>query len=152
MRRHVGVSVVTAGAVVALVGTFLTWVRSGAAERSSYDVFDLVDRLGFSPNGVVGIALRAWPLVPLLLALSVAVHWWSVEHPLSQAARIVLTVIAAIYPGAIAVAVANAPEISLFEVGPGPTVTVIGAATMLLGQALDTFLPRLLAPRSRAET
>ena len=152
MRRHVGVTVVTAGAVVALVGTFLTWVRSGAAERSSYDVFDLVDRLGFSPNGVVGIALRAWPLVPLLLALSVAVHWWSVEHPLSQAARIVLTVIAAIYPGAIAVAVANAPEISLFEVGPGPTVTVIGAATMLLGQALDTFLPRLLAPRSRAET
>ena len=142
----------TAGAVVALVGTFLTWVRSGAAERSSYDVFDLVDRLGFSPNGVVGIALRAWPLVPLLLALSAAVHWWSVEHPLSQAARIVLTVIAAIYPGAIAVAVANAPEISLFEVGPGPTVTVIGAATMLLGQALDTFLPRLLAPRSRAET
>jgi hypothetical protein len=152
MRRHVGVTAVTAGAVVALVGTFLTWVRSGAAERSSYDVFDLVDRLGFSPNGVVGIALRAWPLVPLLLALSVAVHWWSVEHPLSQAARIVLTAIAAIYPGAIAVAVANAPEISLFEVGPGPIVTVIGAAVMLLGQALDTFLPRLPAPRSRAAT
>jgi hypothetical protein len=152
MRRHLGVTVVTAGAVVALVGTFLTWVRSGAAERSSYDVFDLVDRLGFSSDGVVGIALRAWPLVPLLLALAVAVHWWSLEHPLSQAARIALTMVAAIYPGAIAVAVANAPSISLFEVGPGPTVTVIGAAAMLLGQALDTFLPRLLAPRSRAAT
>jgi hypothetical protein len=152
MRRHLGVTVVTAGAVVVLVGTFLTWVRSGSAERSSYDVFDLVDRLGFSSDGVVGIALRAWPLVPLLLALAVVVHWWSVEHPLSRAARIALTMVAAIYPGAVAVAVANAPSISLFEVGPGPTVTVIGAAAMLLGQALDTFLPRLLAPRSRAAT
>src|SRR5687768_8107165 len=105
MRRHVGVTVVTVGAVVVLVGTFLTWVRSGSAGRSSYDVFDLVDRLGFSPNGVVGIALRAWPLVPLLLALAVAVHWWSVEHPLSQAARIGLTIVAALYPGTIAVVV-----------------------------------------------
>jgi hypothetical protein len=152
MRRHVGVAVVTAGAVVVLVGTFLTWVRSGSAGRSSYDVFDLVDRLGFSTNGVVGIALRAWPLVPLLLALAVAVHWLSVEHPLSEAARIGLTIVAALYPGTIAVVVANAPEISLFEVGPGPTVTVIGAAAMLVGQILDTVPARLQARKARATT
>jgi len=150
--RHAGVMVVTGGAAVALTGTFLTWVRSGSADRTSYEVFGLVDRLGFSPNGVVGIALRAWPLVPLLLTLAVAAHWWSVDHPLSLAARAGLTVVAAAYPAAIGLTVANAPEISLFDVGPGPAVTVTGCAMMLLGLALDLTLPGLLARTRRVRS
>ena len=74
-QQRAGAVTVTAGAAVLLVGTFLTWLRSGATERSSYDVFDLVDRLGFSEGGLVGWALRLWPLVPLLLVLTV-IAWW----------------------------------------------------------------------------
>ena len=51
-QQRAGAVTVTAGAAVLLVGTFLTWLRSGATERSSYDVFDLVDRLGFSEGGL----------------------------------------------------------------------------------------------------
>jgi hypothetical protein len=147
--RHAGVMVVTSGAAVTLTGTFLTWVRSGSAERTSYEIFGLVDRLGFSPNGVVGIALRAWPLVPLLLALAVAAHWWSIDHPLSRAARVGSTAVAATYPAAIALVVADAPQISLFEVGPGPAVTVAGCAVMLLGLALDHISATLLGRAGR---
>jgi hypothetical protein len=39
--------------------------------------------------------------------------------------------------------VANAPEIGLFRRGPGPIVTVIGAATMLTGAVVG----RLTATR-----
>ena len=53
-QQRAGAVTVTAGAAVLLVGTFLTWLRSGATERSSYDVFDLVDRLGFSEGGLMG--------------------------------------------------------------------------------------------------
>ena len=74
-QQRAGAVTVTAGAAVLLVGTFLTWLRSGATERSSYDVFDLVDRLGFSEGGLVGWALRLWPLVPLLLVIAV-IAWW----------------------------------------------------------------------------
>ena len=49
---------VSAGAAITLLGTFLTWLRSGSADRSSYAVFGLVDRLGFSEGGVVGWALQ----------------------------------------------------------------------------------------------
>jgi hypothetical protein len=133
MRHLAAVSVVTVGAVVTLVGTFLTWVRSGSAGRSSYEVFAIVDRLGFSPDGVVGIALRGWPLVPLLLAVAVGAHWWRVNHPFSRPATIGVTLAAAAYPGAIAVVVTNAPEITLFDVGRGPLVTVSGSVIMLAG-------------------
>jgi hypothetical protein len=133
--RHAGALVVSVGAGVTLVGTFLTWVRSGAADRSSYDVFDLVDRLGFSEGDLVGWALRLWPLVPLLLVVAVVLWWWPSQTRRWMAARLAVTAAAALYAGGVATAVANAPEIGLFRRGPGPAVTVIGALTMLAGAA-----------------
>lgn len=118
-----------------MIGTFLTWVRSGAADRSSYDVFDLVDRLGFSEDGVVGWALRLWPLVPLLLVVAVVAGWWPSQSRTWVVARMAATAAAALYAGGVAIAVANAPEIGLFRRGPGPVVTVIGSVTMLAGAA-----------------
>ena len=56
------------GASIALVGTFLPWLASGAVDRSSYELLDIVERLGFSPDGLVGLALTVWPLAPLGLA------------------------------------------------------------------------------------
>ena len=35
---------IAGGSGVAVLGTFLPWLRSGAVDRSSYEIFDLVDR------------------------------------------------------------------------------------------------------------
>ena len=57
----------TSGAVAVVVGTFLPWLRSGTRLRSSYDIFSLVERLGFSRSDVVGWGLRLWPVLPFLV-------------------------------------------------------------------------------------
>jgi hypothetical protein len=132
-QQRAGAITVTVGAAVVLVGTFLTWLRSGAIDRTSYDVFDLVDRLGFSKGDLVGWALRLWPLVPFMLVVTV-ITWWS---PYSgsgwMATRAALTIISSVYAGGVAVAVVNAPDIALFSVGPGPVVTLVGAISMVVG-------------------
>ena len=133
---------VSAGAAVVLVGTFLTWLRSGATDRSSYDVFDLVDRLGFSEGGLVGWALRLWPLLPLLLVLAVIAWWWPSSGSRWTASRAALTLVAALYAGAVAVVVANAPEVALFSVGPGPVVTIVGSVVMVVGLVTAAVLAR----------
>jgi hypothetical protein len=134
-----------------LVGTFLGWVRSGSASRSSYDVFGLVERLGFSPDGLVGWALRLWPLVPMLLVLCVVSWWWRPDHAGGRAIRIALTAVSAVYAGGTALAVANAPEIGMFEVGAGPIVTVVGAVVLLAGTAVEP-LASAFAGRPDAES
>ena len=131
--RRAGAIVLTVGAVITLVGTFLGWVSSGSAERSSYEVFGLVERLGFSPDGAVGWALRLWPLVPLTLVVSVIVHW--VHHPSMRWPRHATASAAVLYPGVTSIAIVNAPEVGLFRVGPGPWVTLVGSVVMLAGLA-----------------
>ena len=140
--QQAGAITVTVGAAVLLVGTFLTWVRSGATERSSYDVFDLVDRLGFSEGGLVGWGLRLWPLVPLLLVATVITSWSPFSSSGWAAARVVLPLVASLYAGGVALAVTNAPDVALFSVGPGPIVTIIGSLVMLVGLAVSVLLGR----------
>jgi hypothetical protein len=141
-HHRAGAITVSAGAAVVLVGTFLTWLRSGATDRSSYDVFDLVDRLGFSKGGLIGWALRLWPLVPMLLVVVVIAWWWPSEQSGWTATRVALTLVVSLYAGAIAVAVANAPDVALFRVGPGPVVTIVGAAVMIAGAVAALVLTR----------
>lgn len=129
--RRIGAIVLTVGAALTLAGTFLSWVRSGSADRSSYEIFGLVDRLGFEPNSAIGWLLRLWPLVPLALVVTVIAHW--AHHPSLRWPRHGLTSAALLYPGVTALAVANAPQIALFDVGPGPWVTLVGASVMLVG-------------------
>lgn len=126
------------GAALTLVGTFLTWVASGETDRSSYEVFGMVERLGFSPDGAVGWALRLWPLVPLALVITVIAQW--ARHPSLRWPRHTVTTAAVVYPGVTAVAVANAPQIGVFRVGPGPWVTLAGSLVMLAGLATPWLL------------
>lgn len=146
--RRIGAIVLTVGAATALVGTFLTWVRSGSTGRSSYEVFGLVDRLGFEPNSVIGWLLRLWPLVPLALVVTVIAHW--AHHPSLRWPRHGVTSAALLYPGVTALAVANAPQIALFDVGPGPWVTLTGAVVMLAGLATPWVLNATRRARSGA--
>jgi hypothetical protein len=129
--------IASTGAIVVLVGTFLPWLASGAAERSSYDLFGIVDRLGFSPDGVVGWALRLWPLLPLLLVVTVVSHHIRLDASWVPVVRSAATALSALYAGSVALAVRLAPEVGLFSPRVGPWVTLAGAALLALSTVLS---------------
>lgn len=136
-----GAVLATVGALVTVVGTFLPWLRSGARNRSSYTIFDLVERLGFAPGGMVAWSLRLWAFVPLLLVV-VAVGAWSASFDARLRRPLLATsIVAAIWVGGTSIAVMAAPEAGLFRIGPGPAVTlagVLGAAAGGLASARVT--------------
>ena len=140
-RAHVPSVITTAGAAIALVGTFLPWLRSGSVDRSSYDIFDLVERLGFSPNGVVAWTLRLWPLVPLLLVLGAIALWLRPSVAWLRRSLAVIPVLGAVIVGGIALAVALAPDIGLFRIGFGPWCCLGGSVVMLVGVVLSATDP-----------
>lgn len=133
------------GAALALIGTFLPWLSSGTVRRSSYELFELVERLGFSPDGVVGWALRLWPLAPLLLVLAAVAQGLPRPDRRVQLARLVLALLAIVYVGGTAAAVKLAPEGGLLRLRFGIWVTLLGAATMIAGLSL-----RFLRPAKRS--
>jgi hypothetical protein len=129
-------SIVVGGAAVMLIGTFLPWLSSGARSRSSYELFELVDRLGFSPDGVVGWALRLWPLAPLLLVLSVVAQWAPRRRASVRWTRVGLPVVSAVYVGGTAIALRFAPHAGLFRLRFGIWVALIGAIAVGVGLLL----------------
>lgn len=135
MRRRIITACVAAGAVVALVGTFLPWLASGDVDRSSYELVGAVERLGFSPDGPIGIAVSAWPLVPLLLVLSIVVA--VVRARLPAALCLVLWGAAGIYVGGTALAMATAPEVGLVRARYGAWVSLVGAVVLLTGAVVE---------------
>jgi len=127
-RNLIGRVLATVGALVAIVGTFLPWLRSGARERNSYDIFSLVERLGISRSSIVGWGVRLWPLVPFLLVLTVVLVWFAPRAPV-----IAVAAIAIVYASAISVAVRRAPTRSLLGLGSGPVVTLCGLGLLTAG-------------------
>ena len=141
MRRIlIGRLVATFGAIAVAVGTFLPWLRSGTRHRNSYEIFSLVDRLGFSPSSLVGWGLRLWPVLPLLLVGAVTLQWFP-----RRWATGVTAAVAAIYAGVVSAAVRTAPSTSFITVEFGSLVTLLGAVTLAAG-ALLTLVTR---PRRR---
>ncbi len=131
-RNVIGRLVATVGAAVALVGTFLPWLRSGSRQRNSYEIFSLVERLGISQSSVVGWGLRVWPLAPLLLVSAAALQWFPRKWITGGAA-----IVAAVYVGGVAIAVTTAPETSLIAVEYGSWVTFAGAVTLAIGAVVN---------------
>jgi hypothetical protein len=121
------------GAAVALTGTFLPWLSSGTAPRSSFELFELIERLGFSPDGPVGWALRLWPIAPLLLVVSAVAQGMPSTDRRIRLARVWLSVVASVYVGATAAAVWLAPDVGPFRLRFGIWVTLLGAAAMATG-------------------
>ncbi len=126
----------TAGAVTTLIGTFLPWLRSGARGRSSYTIFELVDRLGFAPDGVVSASLRVWPLVPLLLVGAVVSVWVPPTSGVKRWAGTVTIALAVLWVGGTALVVRLAPADGLLRIGPGPIVTIVGVVVLAAGGAI----------------
>ena len=125
------------GAVVALIGTFLPWLSSGSVLRSSYELFELVERLGFSPNGVIGWGLRVWVFAPLLLVLTTVAQGFPSDDLWVRRLRFALAVPAVVSVGGTAAAVRLAPEAGLFRLRFGIWITLIGAVIMIAGLVLS---------------
>lgn len=135
-RHPRGATVVSGGAAVALVGTFMPWLRSGARNRSSYSIFGLVERLGFAPEGPVAWSLRWWPVVPMLLVLTVIAAWTASVTGRAPSMPITLGAVVALWVGGTSVALLLAPDAGLFAIGLGPFVTVVGVAAIAVGLVL----------------
>lgn len=129
------------GAAVALAGTFLPWLSSGSVPRSSYELFDVVERLGFSGTGPIAWVLRLWVFVPLLLVLSAVIQGVPREDAWVRHLRLVLPIVAVVYVGGIAAILRLAPDVALFRARYGIWVTLIGAATMVIGLVLGQRRP-----------
>ena len=136
-RFLIGRVAVTAGAAVAVVGTFLPWLRSGTRRRNSYEIFSLIDRLGISKSSIVGWGLRLWPVVPLLLVVAVTFQWFPRKWVTPGS-----VVVAVVYSGSVAASVELAPSTSLIAVEYGPLVTLIGAVILAAGALLTGTLTR----------
>jgi hypothetical protein len=115
------------GAVVAIAGSLLPWVRTGGARRNSYDLLSLVERLGFAPDGPAEVALRWWPMMPLLATVAVVAAWWGWPRAGGS-----FGVVAAVDAGAVGVAVARAGS-ELVHVEPGAAITIGGALALAAG-------------------
>ena len=50
VRETIRNGYVTASAGVALLGVFAPWLKSGESRRSSFELVELVDRLGCTPD------------------------------------------------------------------------------------------------------
>ena len=127
-RRGPAVVAMAIGASVTVLGSLLPWVRTGGRRRHSYDLLALVERLGFATDGMAATALRWWPLVPLLAVGAVVAAWWG--WPRAGGG---LGVLAALYAGGTAVAVARAPAGDLVDIELGTFVTAAGALALLGG-------------------
>jgi hypothetical protein len=140
VRREIPHAAASIGALVTVVGSLCPWVSSGSVDRSSYEVIDLVDRLGFAEGGPLGLALRAWPLMPLLVVTGTIAMWWR-WHVVGQA----LAVTGGLYALGVALTVRLAPPTGLVRIRFGPIVTIAGASLLLAG----TLVALVLAIRAR---
>jgi len=122
----------TVGGVAVIVGTFLPWVASGTAERSSYQVFEVIGRLGFAPDGPVGWAMRLWPIMPLLMVSAAAAAWF--EYRVLAAA---IGAVGAFYAGGVGFAVNQAPKEGLVRVLGAPLFTGVAAGLVLAGAVVE---------------
>jgi hypothetical protein len=128
-RRAGPVIVMAVGASTAVVGALLPWIRTGGRSRNSFDLFRLVDDLGFAPDGPAASAIRWWPLVPLLAVVAVVAAWWGWAR-----AGGALGALVAAYTLVVAVAILGAPTRGrvLARAG-GAVVTTVGGALLLAG-------------------
>jgi len=135
-RILIGRVLATVGAAVAAVGTFVPWLRSGSRQRNSYEIFSLVDRLGFSQSSVIGWGLRLWPVLPFLLVLAITLQWFRRQWITGLVASAVV-----LYAGTVSLAVRSASSSSLVTIEAGSLVTLIGTILLAIGTLLATPLP-----------
>ena len=117
--------------------SLLPWVTTGSRRRHSYDVFVLVERLGFSSGGIEAAALRWWPLMPLQVIAAVVIAWWGGWPAVGT-----LGVIGGAYAAAVGITVATASPGGGIEIDQGPVVTAVGGALLVVGSVAELLAAR----------
>jgi hypothetical protein len=82
-------AVTVAGLVTVVVASFGPWLRSGQRSRTSYELFEVVDRLGLLGDGGWSLLPRLWVGVPLLAATSLALFVGGIPKVAAVAAAVV---------------------------------------------------------------
>jgi hypothetical protein len=136
--------VVTIGGITVVVGSFAPWVASGAVDRSSYDLLDLRERLGFADDGPFAAAVRWWPIVPLLVAVALVAVWWSWVRTGALVGSV-----AGAFAASVAGGVVTAPDSDLVTVLGGAMVTLVGALVLVAGSVATWLTAR--RPGRRAD-
>lgn len=143
VRETIGNGCVTASAGVALIGVFAPWLKSGESRRSSFELFELVDRLGFEPDGVFAWMLRLWPIVPLAVITCVVAAWMAKARIAGS-----IGLVGGIYVAVVAISIMQAPTAGLIQTAWGVPVSLVGGVLLattgvwLLAQVSPTQTPR----------
>lgn len=137
VRRHLPCAVMTLGAAIAVWGSFRPWLASGSAERSSYELLGLVDRLGTSSTALTW-AVAAWPLMPLLVVSATVVVWWG-RHAVGG----VIGTIGGVYATLVSFGIRQAPGDGLIRALPGASITLSGSAIFLGGLLASIVVARV---------
>jgi branched-subunit amino acid ABC-type transport system permease component len=137
MTRARAVSIHVLGLLIVLVTTFLRWARTGRQWRSSYDLFAVARRVGFTNNRVFASALRLWVLLPALIGLALV---FAAFHRPRIGAAVGVAV------GAVAVSAGAAVLISKLHTGAAPW-SCLGAGILVLISGVAAFI----APASREQ-
>ena len=135
--RWIAPAATALGLVVAVVGTFLPWFRSGEVTRSSYEIAGLGLRFGVADSTVLRTVLSCWSAVPVVCAVCVVLLALRVDR---TAAVLVGCVACGIGTAAIFFLVQDfAADTNLAVVGSGP-VTSIAGAVFALSAACNVFV------------
>ncbi|RZQ63719.1 hypothetical protein [Amycolatopsis suaedae] len=119
------------GLVVAVIGTFLPWLRSGNVRRSSYETAGLADQFGLLDGTVGATLLGGWVALPVLGAACAGLF---ALRLLRTAA--VFTVIFSLLVGTVAVAATvrgGAGNGIIGVVSTGPMTSTVGTILALAG-------------------
>jgi hypothetical protein len=114
------------GLAVVVAASFGPWLRSGERVRSSYELFQVVDRLGFLGDGAMRWLPRLWVCVPLLAAVAVALYVFG-HHRIAAAATAVV--------GGAALLVGLGLQAAPLPAEWGSRLAAAGGAVALLGAA-----------------
>lgn len=127
VRHHLPCSLMSLGAAVTIWGSFQPWLASGTAERTSYQLLGVVDRIG-SPTGLLGWGVAAWPVMPLLVVTATVAMWCG-----RRLAAIAVGAAGGLYAAGVSLGVTVAPGDGLIRSLPGAPITLAGSALFLIG-------------------
>lgn len=127
--RFVGPTVMTVGAMIAIVASFAPWVQSGTVARSSFDLLGYVHLLRISRHTHARVLIRLWPLMPLSVIAAVVAAWWGWRF-IAAGLGLLGGIYAGLLSAAVALAVHDRYRISVTD---APKWTAIGSGIVILG-------------------
>ncbi|ASO19808.1 hypothetical protein AHOG_10825 [Actinoalloteichus hoggarensis] len=136
LRRNAPITTAT-GVTIAVIGTFLPWLRSGSVYRDSHQTIGVLRRL-LEPPPIIDTILGAWPLLIPIAASCVLLHLIRLRVTASVFALIFSLPMGTATMVAVVQGLDNTALIGISGIGPittlaGVTLTLIGALGVLFG-------------------